>query len=90
MPNGEHIVQMEPDPTITIVCGKATIPGSPGQYTLQPTLHMHHMPGGWATAFQILMQCLHLTMAELVKEARGQRIIEVATELPDGSSLLRH
>ncbi len=83
-------VLVAPDPSITIACHRLGVPGHPEQFLLQPQLTFTHMPGSWATVHRILCQCLELVAQEMVNEAGGARRIALATELPDGSSLLRH
>jgi hypothetical protein len=90
MPDLERMMQQEPDPTIHIVCRKTPVPGSTDQFTLQPQLTFTHMPGSWATVHQVLAQCLVMVAQEMVKESQGQQRIALATQLPDGSSLVRH
>lgn len=86
----EPVVLPEPEPTITIACHKVQVPGDLSQFVLQPQLTFTHMPGSWATTHRILCQCLDMVAQEMVKEAKGQRLIDVVPTLPDGSSLLRH
>lgn len=90
MPDFEQMMQQEPEPMITIACHKAYVTGRVNEFQLQPQLTFTHMPGGWATAFRLLLQCVEMVGREMVKEAQQQRLVEVVPPLPDGSSLMRH
>lgn len=90
MPDFDHLMPQEPQSAIHITCQREAMPGQPEQRTLLPNVTITHMPGGWRTAFQVLLRAVQLVGAEMLKEERGQRLIEVAREVPDGSSVLRH
>jgi hypothetical protein len=77
----------DPDPLITIPVRKIVVGG--GEYIMQPALTFQYMPGGWSSVLKLLLQCVELVTAELVKEAGGAKRIEVATMMPDESSLVR-
>jgi hypothetical protein len=83
-PSRDTLLAQEPQPTIVIVCEKQPVPGQLGSFQLVPRVSFTNMPGGWDTAFKMLMHAAGLVMQEMVMQARqeGERRIAVVPALP--------
>ena len=84
---------LEMQPTITITCTQAPMPGSPGQVMLQPQISLTHLPGenalqAWGLTHKLLLQCAEIAVQQMLQAVQEQQRVAVVPMLPE--NFVRH
>ena len=75
-------------PMITIVLQPRVV-GAHGEYVFDAWVNIANMPGGWRTAHHGLCLALEQVLPVIEEEARGEGVVKLAHQLPNGNSLVR-